>query len=217
MTISAETSLQNIPRIGPKYAKNLGKMGIFTIHDLLFHLPFRYDDFSEAFSISEIASGQIATIQGKVAKIKTVRTWKKKMHITEAIVEDPTGKIKAVWFNQPYISDSLTEGKSVRLSGKVSSDSSGLYFGSPVWEMGSRTPTNTGRLVPVYPETEGITSRWLRWQIQNFLKLNLKIEDPIPEGILKKLNLPRIDKALRNIHFPNSENELSSSKISSVI
>jgi len=73
--------------------------------------------------------------------------------------------------------------------------------------MESRTPTNTGRLVPVYPETQGLTSRWLRWQIQTFLKLNLKIEDPVPEDILKKLNLPKIDKALKYIHFPNSKNE----------
>lgn len=208
MTINSETQLNNIPRISPKYAKNLGKMGIFTVRDLLFHLPFRYDDFSKAFSISEIATGQIATIQGRIIKIKTVRTWKRKMYITEAVVEDSTGKVKVVWFNQPYISDTLTEGKNVRLSGKVSADSSGLYFGSPVWEMESRTPTNTGRLVPIYPETDGVTSRWLRWQIQTFLlKSVFNIEDPIPKEILKKLNLPEIKQALRYIHFPNNENE----------
>ena len=207
MTIASETQLKNIPRISQKYAKTLEKLGIFTVHDLLFHLPFRYDDFSKIFSISEIASGQTATIQGKVMRVKTSRTWKKKMFITEASIEDSTGKVKVVWFNQPYITDNLTEGKNVRLSGKVSADSGGLYFSNPVWEMESRTPTNTGRLVPVYPETEGLTSRWLRWQIQNFLKMGLKIEDPIPSEILKKLNLPEIKKALKNIHFPNSENE----------
>ncbi|MFA5777131.1 MAG: ATP-dependent DNA helicase RecG [Parcubacteria group bacterium] len=207
MTIDVETQLETIPRISPKYAKNLSKMGIFTVYDLLFHLPFRYDDFSKISNISEIANGQIVTIQGTAAKIKTSKTWKKKMYITEAQVQDETGEIKVVWFNQPYISDSLTEGKNVRLSGKVSADSSGLYFGNPVWEMESRTPTNTGRLVPIYPETEGLTSRWLRWQIQSFLKLNLKIEDSIPQDILKKLHLPNLDKALKYIHFPNSKNE----------
>ena len=204
MTITAETQLESIPKIGPKYAKNLGKMGIFTVRDLLFHLPFRYDDFSEIFSISQIAVGQTVTIQGKVVKVKSARTWKKKMPITEATLRDETGDTKAIWFNQPYIAESLTLGKNIRLSGKVSSDSGGLHFSNPVWEMENRTPTNTGRLVPVYPETEGVTSRWLRWQIQSFLKLNLKIEDSIPEDILKKLNLPKIDKALRCIHFPNT-------------
>jgi len=205
--ISIETQLQDIPRISPKYAKILGRMDIFTIRDLLFHFPFRYDDFSEMRSIAELWSGQIATIQGTAIKVKNVRTWKKKMYITEAQIQDETGIIKAVWFNQPYISDTLTEEKNVRLSGKVSADSSGLYFSNPVWEMESRIPTNTGRLVPVYPETEGLTSRWLRWQIQTFLKLNIEIEDPIPHDILKKLNLPEIKKALKYIHFPNSKNE----------
>lgn len=205
MTI--ETPLQTISRISPKYAKNLEKMGIFTVRDLFFHFPFRYDDFSEMRTIAELCTGQIATIQGTAIKVKSIRTWKKKMYITEAQIQDETGTIKAVWFNQPYISDTLTEGKNVRLSGKVSSDSSGLYFSNPVWEMESRIPTNTGRLVPVYPETEGVTSRWLRWQIQTFLKLDLDLEDPIPEDILKKLHLPNIQKSLRYIHFPNSKNE----------
>ncbi|MFH0969260.1 MAG: ATP-dependent DNA helicase RecG [Patescibacteria group bacterium] len=208
MIISSETQLKNISRISPKYAKILEKMGIFTVRDLLFHFPFRYDDFSKIYSIAEIANGQTATIQGKVAKIKTARTWKKRMYITEAVIEDATGKVKAIWFNQPYIADTLTEGKNVRLSGKVSADSSGLYFSNPVWELESRTPTNTGRLVPVYPETEGLTSRWLRWQIQTFLsRFNLDIEDPIPTEILKKLHLPEIKKAIKYIHFPDSKNE----------
>ena len=205
--ITPETQLQTIPRISPKYAKALEKMSIFSIRDLFFHFPFRYDDFSEMCSIAELWSGQIATIQGTAIKVKNVRTWKKKMHITEAQIQDETGTVKAIWFNQPYISDTLTEGKKVRLSGKISADSSGLYFSNPVWEMESRIPTNTGRLVPVYPETQGLTSRWLRWQIQTFLKLNLEIEDPIPQDILKKLNLPEIKKALKYIHFPNSKNE----------
>ena len=207
MTIAQDTQLKNIPRITQKYAKNLEKIGIFTISDLLFHFPFRYEDFSKSYSISEIAAGQTATIQGVTTRVKTSRTWKKKMYITEAKVKDATGEVKIIWFNQPYISDTLCEGKNVRISGKVLSDSSGLYFSNPSWEMESRTPTNTGRLVPIYPETEGVSSKWLRWQIQNFLKLNLKIEETIPSEILKKLNLPEIKKALKNIHFPNSENE----------
>lgn len=207
MIITSETQLKTLPRINTKYAKTLEKMDIFTVHDLLFHFPFRYDDFSEMRSIAELYSGRIATIQGTAIKVKSIRTWKKKMYITEAQIQDETGIIKAVWFNQPYISDTLTEGKNVRLSGKVSADSSGLYFSNPVWEMESRIPTNTGRLVPIYPETEGVTSRWLRWQIQTFLKLNLDLKDPIPEDMLKKLHLPNIQKSLKYIHFPNSKNE----------
>lgn len=208
MPIDSNTQLSNIPKISQKYAKTLAKMGIFTVQDLLFHFPFRYDDFSSNFSISEISNGQIATVQGEITKIKTIRTWKRKMYITEARIQDETGEIKVIWFNQPYINDTLTEGKNIRLSGKVSADASGLYFSSPVWELESRTPTNTGRLVPVYPETEGLTSRWLRWQMQALLsRSDLDMIDPIPEKILKKLSLPKIEKALRYIHFPNTKDE----------
>jgi ATP-dependent DNA helicase RecG len=208
MTINPEIQLKNIPKIGLKYGQKLGKMGIFTIHDLLFHFPFRYDDFSKIFSIAEISNGQTVTIRGEITKMKTSRTWKKKIYLTESEIKDETGEIKIIWFNQPYISDTLAEGKKVRLSGKVSADSGGLYFSNPSWEMESRTPTNTGRLVPIYPETEGVTSRWLRWQIQTLLsKSDFDIEDPIPRALLKKLNLPGIKKSLDYIHFPNSQNE----------
>lgn len=205
MTTALETKLETISKIGPKYSKNLEKIEIRSVRDLLFHFPFRYDDFSEMYPIDKITAGQIVTVEGSVTDIKTTRTWKKKMYITEAMVSDETGAVRAIWFNQPYIEDTLTQGKSVRLSGKVSADSSGLYFSNPVWELASRVPTNTGRLVPVYPETEGVTSRWLRWQIQTLLsKSDFDIKDPIPSDILKKLNIPETQKALEYIHFPRS-------------
>jgi ATP-dependent DNA helicase RecG len=204
--LNLETEIKNIPRITPKYAKALKKLNILTVHDLLFHFPFRYDDYSEVVPVFSAASGQTITIEGEITKSKTIRTWKRKMFVTEIQIQDESGKIRAVWFNQPYLMDQLVEGKKIRISGKVAGDSSGLYFSNPIWELASREPTNTGRLVPVYPETEGITSRWLRWQIQNFLKLDFKIADSVPSDILKNLNLPEINKALNYIHFPDTLN-----------
>lgn len=202
--ITLETKIENFPRVGQKYASKLKKLGIETVRDLLFHFPFRYDDYSQIFPISQVVPEQVATVQGKITKTKTVRTWKKRMFITEIFIQDDSGTARAVWFNQPYLIDNLKEGKEIRLSGKVSSDTTGLYFSNPAWERTERTPTNTGRLVPVYPETEGLTSRWLRWQIQNLFKLNLKIADPIPPEILKKLKLLSLERAIRQIHFPEN-------------
>lgn len=204
--ITLETKIVNFPRVGQKYASKLKKLGIETVRDLLFHFPFRYDDYSQILPISQIVPEQNATVQGEITKTKTVRTWKKRMFITEIFIQDDSGMARAVWFNQPYLIDNLKEGKEIRLSGKVSSDTAGIYFSNPVWERMERTPTNTGRLVPVYPETEGLTSRWLRWQIQNIFRLNLKIADPIPPEILKKLKLPSLEKAISQIHFPKNEN-----------
>jgi len=202
-----DSKIQTIPRINEKYADALKKLGILTVRDLLMHFPFRYEDYSERVPIDELIPGTTATIMGEVTQSKLVRTWKKKMMITECFVADDTGTVRAVWFNQPYVSDSLIEGKGVRLSGKVSEDKKGLYFSNPAWERSSREPTNTGRLVPIYPETEGITSRWIRWQLQNFILLADEIKDPIPEDILKTLNLPILAVALKYIHFPKSEKE----------
>jgi len=205
--ITPDTPIQNLSRIGEKYAKKLKKLGIESARDLLFHFPFRYDDYSLIALISQIPQSQFVTIQGKVSDIRTTRTWKKRMFLTEAIISDDSGSIKAVWFNQPYIADTLKIGKEIRLSGKVTVDKSKLFFSNPAYELASREPINTGRLVPVYPETEGLTSRWLRWQIQTLLKIQISLIDPIPQITLKKSNLPPIQKAIHQIHFPDNLNQ----------
>ncbi|MEI8343652.1 MAG: ATP-dependent DNA helicase RecG [Candidatus Moraniibacteriota bacterium] len=199
--------IQTIPRINQKYGEILKKINVTTVGDFLFHFPFRYEDYSERIEIDCIIAGQSATIMGEISTSKLVRTWKKKIMITECYVTDDTGSVRAIWFNQPYVSDSLTIGKGVRLSGKVLEDKNGFYFSNPAWELSSREPTNTGRLVPIYPETEGLTSKWIRWQMQNIFKLNLEIQDPIPEDILQELHLPSIKTALQYVHFPQNEHQ----------
>lgn len=199
--------ISSIPRINSKYAEILKKINVFTVGDFLFHFPFRYEDYSERIEIDALIAGQTATIMGEISKSKLVRTWKKKMLITECYVSDDTGSVRAVWFNQPYVSDSLTLGKGVRLSGKVQEDKNGFYFSNPAWELSSREPTNTGRLVPIYPETEGLTSKWIRWQMQNIFKLEWDIADPIPQNILDELHLPTLKVALHYIHFPQNETQ----------
>lgn len=221
---SLEDSIENLPRLQPQRIKALKRLGIFTARDLLFHFPFRYDDFSKISNISQISVNQNTTVEGKIIKSKTTRTWKRKMFVTEVEIQDESGKIRAVWFNQPYLAEQLAEGKKIRVSGIVRGSASlgrlgreklnlfadkedNLYFNNPAWELASRTPTNTARLVPIYPETEGITSRWLRWQIQLALKKYLfNLKDFIPWPILKKLHLPILEKAIQWIHFPNTLN-----------
>lgn len=205
--INPHALIKNISGITPKYKKVLEKFGIQTIQDLLFHFPFRYDDYTKTTTISGLQNGLVATIEGEIIESRQIKTWKKRMRIAECYIKDRTGYVRAVWFNQPFVANSLTKGKYVRISGKVSSDKNGIFFSNPSWENSQRKPTNTGRLVPVYPETEGLTSKWLRWQIQNFLRLAKNIPDPIPEKILKEIHLPSLSKALQYIHFPETEEE----------
>lgn len=206
--LNAKTPLRNIPKINSKYFKVLEKRGLTTIEDLLFYFPYRYDDFSKIVPLTQIPLGEIVTVQGKIKKSKTVRIWKRKMSITEIIISDESGDMKAVWFNQPYLETTLQEGKDIRIGGKVTQDpKKGTYFSNPSWELASRIPTNTGRLVPIYPETAGLTSKWIRWQIQAIFKTKFFLEDPIPEDILQEFKLPDLEKSLKYIHFPENNNQ----------
>ncbi len=200
------TSIEELRRVGPQYQKKLKKLGIKTIGDLLFHFPHRYEDFSNIISISEAKLGKTCCLQGKILELKNTRTWKKRMILTQAIVEDETSAIKVVWFNQPYLINVLKEGDFVCLAGKVALGEEGIYLSSPTYEkIGNSSLTHTGRIVPVYPETEGLSSRWLRFIIKPFLiQLKNKIFEPLPEKIRKKYNLLPIQKAIWQIHFPTS-------------
>jgi ATP-dependent DNA helicase RecG len=82
-----------------------------------------------------------------------------------------------------------------------------MFFSNPAWELSSRTPTNTGRLVPIYPETEGLTSKWIRWQMQNLIKYADALVDPLPENILHGLHLPALSEAVKFLHFPKTLRE----------
>lgn len=203
--------IEEIPKVGPQYQKKLKKLGIKNVADLLFHFPHRYEDFSNWVKISDAKFKETVSIQGKILSIENTRTWKKRMILTQAIVQDDSGTIKVIWFNQPYLTNVLKKGDSVSLSGKVAFREGGIYLSSPAyekirnWELEVENLTNTGRLIPVYPETEGLSSRWLRIIIKPLLvKLKNKIKEPLPKELRQKYNLMAIDKALWQIHFPDS-------------
>src|SRR3989344_3957918 len=207
-----EIPIENIRSIGLGTRKKLEKLRIKTVRDLLFHFPHRYEDFSAICQIADIAIGASVTVQGKILDIKNIRTWKKRMYVTEAIVEDNSGVIKAVWFNQPYLAKNIRRDTLVNLSGKVVLAQNDACFSNPAYEIIYRNtfakePLHTGRLVPVYPETFGLSSRFLRFIIKPLLKFTDKVPDILPEAMKKEYRLPAIKWALDQIHFPeNIEN-----------
>lgn len=209
MLITPTTPLKNIPKITPKYAAILEKMGLRTVTDLLFYFPHRYDDFSLLSSIDESLIGQTVTVEGQITKTKLARLFKRRMTIAEITIVDDNGTpLKAVWFNQPYILDTLQEGVAVRLSGKVNLDKKILAMSNPAWERATRDATNTGRLVPVYNETRGLTSKWLRWQIKPLLPVAQQLEDMLPKETRDRLHLYDLPTALQEIHFPEKPERL---------
>ena len=201
------TPIEEINNIGPVYQKRLKRLGIKTVNDLFFHFPRKYEDFSNLIPISDLKINEVATIQGQILTIETSRSWKKKMSITEAIIKDKTGAVRATWFNQPYLIKNLKPGDNVFISGKVISSKKGAHFSSPIYEKGeiSDNLTHTGRLIPVYPETAGLSSRWIRYIIKPLLtELQDQLEETLPEQIIKENNLMDLKQALWEVHFPTA-------------
>lgn len=210
--LSLSTKIEQLKKVGPAYLKKLNQLGLKTIYDLLFYFPHRYDDFSQITPVSQLKIGQIATIQGKISTISNLRTWKKRIDITEALIEDKTGSIKAIWFNQPYLLNTLSKNTIVNLSGKVSFPKQVLCLSNPAYEKidsqwsaissEEKDTIHTGRIVPIYHETYGLSSRYLRYLIKPLLPLANKILDFQPTQIKQKFNLINLNQAIREIHFP---------------
>ncbi len=211
--LTLKTPIEKLPLVGPAYVKKLHRVGIETAGDLLFHFPFRYDDFSEVKKISEVELGEVVSVRGKIVDIQNIRTWKRKMNITEALIEDESGAIKAVWFNQPFLVRNLKKGANVSLSGKIVYAQEGLQLSNPSYEfLGSGQSLHTARLVPVYHETEGLSSKWLRAHIKPIMKLADEVEEFLPASIIKDQNLFGLSEAIRQIHFPNNEEKAEIAK-----
>ena len=199
------SSFEEIPTVGPTMSQRLKNLGLKKIQDLLFYFPYRYDDFSQISKISDIKPGEVFTVQGKVQLIKSRRSWKRrKMTITESMIEDETGPIKVIWFNQPYLDKTLFPGDEIILSGKVKMDELTPEFISPSFEKVKKDQTHTGRIVPVYPLTAGLTQRQIRYYIKTALPLAQKIEETLPPEITKKYTLMALKKAIMQIHFPDT-------------
>jgi ATP-dependent DNA helicase RecG len=213
--------------------KALQKLGLKTIEDLLFHFPLRYEFASQSKTINTLAVGQEVTIYGKVSGLKLSKAFIKKIPMAEATIEDGTGRIKAVWFNQPYIAKMLKEGSLVRVVGKVAERKGESYLANPEIENVETLPIdNKGMLFnaralgegaedenelfsfPVYPESRGITSRWFYYALQRVFKSGVAehLIDPIPKVILERYSLPSLRTSLIWIHTPQREEDSVSAR-----
>ncbi len=210
--ISLKTPLLEIKGVGPKFIQRLKKLNIKTVKDLLWHFPARYEDFSEISKIVDLTVGQQATIQGVIQEIKPRKSWKRRMFIIEALVSDDTGSVKSIWFNQRFLLSILKKGRLVSLAGKVvQTKSGGICLSHPIYELithNSKLITkHTGRLVPIYPETRGLTSKGLRYLIKPILDDLEPVDESLPYEIMEKYGILEINNALRKIHFPEEITE----------
>lgn len=202
-----KTPLSKLTGIGPNLLYKLNRLNLITIENLIYHFPFRYDDFSQTVNVKDALIGQLVTLQGEIWSIKNIYTRSKKI-LTQAIFNDGTSPIELTWFNQGWLTKQIVTGDRLQVAGKLTKYKNRLSIIMPKWEkiqitspQPPSTNLHTGRLVPIYPETGGLTSKWLRTKISQILPQTIKeVEDPLPESIRDKM-LP-LNQAIEKIHFP---------------
>lgn len=195
-----------LKNIGAVTAIKLNNLGIFTQNDLLFYLPFRYLDFSHTLNISQLTLNEPATYSGQVISFNNIFT-KSHKNIQRATIQDSTGTLNLIWFNQPYLSKSIVVGQNLSVAGSVS------FFQNKATIVAPLIGTKTGRIIPLYHQSAELNSNWIERTVhlnidtllQNYLEI-------IPSSILNKYHLFDIKKALIQIHQPDSQDLLIKAK-----
>jgi ATP-dependent DNA helicase RecG len=194
--------------VGPKIARKLEKLGAWTIYDLLYIFPRRYDDYTLMKPINRLNYGEQVTVIGTIWQTRAKRM-RGNQTMVQAVINDGTGSVQATWFNQPWLTKQLPAGMQIVLSGKVDEFLGRPVFNSPEWEPLELEPLRTRRIVPVYPLTEGLGSHRMREIMDAAVSYwSLRVPDALPESMRRRLKLYPLSRALRQIHFPDSQDSL---------
>lgn len=212
--VSSDTPITALARVGPKAARDFDKLGIHTVRDLILHFPFRHEDFSRIVPAGKLKIGERATLYCQVMEIKNQRSPRKRRQYSEGLFEDESGSVRAVWFNQPYISKMLRRGDWVYLAGTLEESYFGLHLTNPVFERAepNEQTLHAGRLVPIYSTRGGLTSRQIRTHIAPCLPLARDFLDSLPAEIRSRNNFPNLSTAIHDIHFPDSYQKLEAAR-----
>src|SRR3989338_9350537 len=206
-----DTTEKHFTRLKPEQKRALNKLEIKTIGDLLYPFPARYESAGQTGTIAGASAGAEVTLYGTVRKPDIRRTWKSRRPIAEAWLHDASGKIKMMWFSQPYVAKTLHDGMVVKVSGKVAGTGAKVYLANPAIDKTPVTPedmhdslfaksneTTEQEFYPVYPESQGISSLWFLHAVRKVFETGVHehLTDPIPADILTRYNLPSLSSAL---------------------
>jgi len=212
--LNPNSPVSSLKMVGPQYLDRLNKLGINSIADLLTHLPSRYEDFSVIAKISSLQEGETVTVRGKVVSFQNIYS-KSGKKIQKVILSDGSGEILVLFFNQPFLANVFKVKVPVAVAGIVKNYLGKIAFIAPQYELLRNINSNlhTARLVPVYPETEGISSKWLRSRIAPLLNKNMVyFNEFLPAEIISKFELVNLNQAIKNIHFPKSAKEAAAAR-----
>ncbi len=208
MKFLKDISIQYIKGVGPARKRLFRNLGIESVEDLMCFFPRRYEDRTKITSVLQAQVGEYQLISGKVVDHEARKSWYTKKHVSEVVIDDGTGRIFCVWFNQPYLDRYFKPAARVILYGKVDVYKNRLQMVSPEYEIiatDEDQSLGTGRIVPVYPLTRGMTQRYLRKVVRRCLdKYRDDATDLLPVWLRNKYRLSSIKRTLENLHFPES-------------
>ena len=213
--ITFQSPVERLIRIRDDIRAGLKKLGIVTVRDLLYHFPTRYADESQYVSIQGLTEGQTATVRGTIKKIAAKKSWKSRMPMSEATIEDVSGSMSVVWFNQPYLAKMLHIGATIELTGKVTLYKEKLALVNPTVREEKALAIDShdslfasdehAVLTPIYPETRGVSSLWFHHAVTRALATLESIPDHLPAALLEQYSLPALKTALIWIHGPKTK------------
>ena len=210
----SETSVQYAKGVGPHRAALLKKLGVVTIEDAFWFVPWRYEDRSIISSIRSLQPGMKATVCGTIKGHSSHRTARRGLRMLSVLVDDRSGLLECVFFNQPYLEKILTDGTQVLMNGMVSVNryrKKSFQMRGPQYEIieGDDLDQEGGRIVPVYHETKGLTSRQIRRIFRGLHhQFGQAVEEIFPANLTSRLQLPSLADALEQLHFPSGEEDI---------
>ncbi len=215
--LKPDTPLQYCKGIGPKRAELLKKLGLQTVEDALFSLPWRYEDRGNLKKIGRLSPGSFETVLGDVVSAEVVQTRRRRVKIFELVITDRSGMLVGSWFNQPFMQKAFRVGQKVLLSGVVKANPyrGGLpQIDNPEYEImdgdESDDLIHAGRIVPIYRTTEGLSVRYLRSMMKAVLdSCGGTMQEFLPAELLRKYSLLPVPEALFEAHFPTQEKDLT--------
>jgi len=200
-----DSPISVIKGISTSAEKKFAKLNVRTVRDLLYFFPRRYVDYSQKKPISDLIDGEEQTIIGTIWQARVATLGNRQG--TEAIIGDKTGNIRAVWFNQPYLAKRFRTNARIVVSGPVSLFKGHKVFESPEWELlGDTDLIHTGRLVPIYPLTQGLYPRQVRkWTKETVDSYVSQLSDFLPPEIKSRCQLLDLPTAVAQIHYPDDQ------------
>ena len=204
------SSLDKVKGVGEKTGQQLAKAGLATVDDLINFLPRAYEDYSHVTTIANIAPGK-ATIKARCEKIAT-RPVRRGLRITTATLADETGKLQAVWFNQPYRETQLKAGDEFYFSGEFEFNYNRYQMTNPSAELVKDMPVQTNRILPVYRSIKGLKIPLVRKLLAELRPLISILPETLPENIVSSEKLISHSQAILNMHFPNNQADVESAR-----